>query len=413
MISGQIIDSISQKPINNVHIGSPGSNIGVISNTKGFFEMNVKSHPVVLEFSFIGYEGKKVAISSVKDTNFIVYLTPKTYELKEVNINENLDTYNSNIYKYSVLDYEFMGDSILVLQKRRSMGGQASLVLLNWNFDTLLYKRNLPKGTSKIFKDCLNSYHLISNDSAYQLAILVDSLALYQPFEIKWFHQIMGDCIFKKDGNLFFEFPIFQGYGHEIIYINVQSKTKNLFVKYVDKETFSNLVEDISEISSFYYLHHTINAATNDSATVKHIHNFNQESRFIKEIGVEPIKNTICFLKDTILYFNYYESKIQSYYQLEKPPVEVEIDNKTNSGWSPDLLIDCVDNKIYSVIKDKSDYQIFLLNTTDGIAEYLTKLSIFEGQQLKINSGFLYYLSFPSATAYQLRKLSRINLNKN
>jgi hypothetical protein len=410
-ISGQIIDSISQKTIKNVHIGSPGSNIGVISNTNGFFEMRVRSHPIVLEFSFIGYEAKKVTVSSENDTNFIVYLIPKTYELSEVNVNENSDTYNANIYKYSVLDYEFMGDSILLLQKRRSAGGRASLVLLNWNFDTLLYKRNLPKGISKIFKDCLNSYHLISNDSAYQIAIMGDSLALYQPFEINWFQQIMGGCIFKKEQNLFFEFPIYQGFGHEIVYINEETKKKNLFVRYVDKKQFERMVNDMSEISSYYYLHDAVNAATNDSATVKHIHYYDYHSRFLKEINDLPIKNAICLNKDTIHYFNFYESKIQSFSQLDQPPVEVEIDYKAQLGWSADLFTDAIDHKIYSLIKNKSDFIVYALNIKEGTTEYKTRISVFEGQNLKINNGYLYYLKNPSANSYQVKKLSRKKIN--
>jgi hypothetical protein len=303
-----------------------------------------------------------------------------------------------------------MGDSILLLQKKRSIGGKASLVLLNWNYDTLCYQKNLPKGITKIYKDCLNSYHLISNDSAYQIAFIENNITLFKPFEINWFNQVMGDCIFKKDGDIFFEFPIYQGFGHEIIYINEESKNKNLFVRYVDREQFERMVNDMSEISSYYYLHNAVNAATNDCTTIHHIHFYDYSSRFLKEINDLPIKNAICLNKDTIHYFNFYESKIQSFYQLDRPPLEVEIDYKAQLGWGADLLIDRAENKIYSVFKDKSDYLIYALNVKSGTVSYTTKISIFEGQNLKINGGYLYYLKNPSTNAYQVRKLSRIEL---
>lgn len=408
-ITGQVVDSINLVPLENVHITSPESQIGVVSSSSGKFELSISDLPITLSFSRLAYQETQIRIERKTDTNLEVKLIPHSYNLEEVTITDG-NTYNKNIHRFTVLDYDFKGDSILLLQKQRSLGGSPSLVVLNQQFDTLNYLQQLPKGIDKIYRDCLNTFHLVSKDSVYQINFRGGKITMHRPFEIKWFNQVMGDCIFKKDGDLFFEFPIYQGFGHKIIYINEESKNKNLFVRYVDKEQYERMVNDISEISSYYYLHNEVNASTNDSATIHHIHFFDYHSRFLKEINDLPIKNAICLNRDTIHYFNYYESKILSFSQIDSPPTEVEIDYKAQSGWGADLLIDRVENKIYSLIKDKSDYLIYALNIKRGIATYVTKISLFQGQNLKVNGGYLYYLKNPSTNAYQVRKLSRIEL---
>ncbi|OYT16287.1 MAG: hypothetical protein B7C24_08665 [Bacteroidetes bacterium 4572_77] len=190
-----------------------------------------------------------------------------------------------------------------------------------------MYKNDIPKGANRIFKDCLNSFHVLTKDSAYQIVLYHDYISLYEPYDIHWFNQTIEACLFKKDRNLFFEFSTYQGYGHEIIYIDEINKTRNIFTKYVDTESYSSLLEDISAISSYYFLHSVVNTSTNDSLTISHINNFNRENRYIRKFENQTIKNTIRLINDTIIYFNYYESKIQYFSNLTVPPIDIDYQN--------------------------------------------------------------------------------------
>ena len=411
IITGHVVDSLSQKPISNIHIISVKNNIGVITDDRGFFEMIIPITPITLEFSFVGYYTKRKRIHITSDTIIIVNLVSKTYELNEVAILSDNNTYNSQINNYTILDYDFIGDSVLVLQKRRSVGGIPSLVLLDRNYDTLLYNIDIPRGSNKIFKDCLNSYHITTKDSAYQIVFNYDSILFYQSLDIHWFYEILNNCLFKKGGDIFFEYPIYQGYGHEIIFINERNKIRNVFIKYVDTESLSSLAENISDISSYYYLHSVVNSSTNDSATISHIHNFNRDSRYVRDFENQPIENSICLVDDTIFYFNYYESKIQSFSSINNLPIEVDIDYQNMDGWGDNILIDQVTDKIYSMIKTKANYQVYLIDTDLGKLDYITKISIFNSENIKINNGFIYYLNRPNSSIYHVKKLSRIKID--
>lgn len=408
VLTGQVIDSLSGKSIEGVHISSKESQIGVITDEKGYFKLTFPETSVLLKISSIAYTTKHCLINSKEDSILIIKLSPKTYSLEEVSINTN--TYNKHQSRYSVLDYEFKGDSILVLQKKRSNRGYPSLVVLDWKFDTLMLKKKLPKDISKIFKDCLNSLHLVSNDSVYQIIFDGDSLNLYPPYERVWFDRIMGNCLFRKDGEIYFEISTYRGYGHEIISINEETKEKKLFVRYVDKQHLSRMKESISHISSYYFMHNIVNAATNDSAAVHHITFYDDESRFIKEIGDKPIENKICLNNDTISYLNYYESKIHNFTKHDQPLTEISIDYNPELGWGSQIIVDDNENIVYSIVKDRTSFKIFSINSQKGVTNFKTKLSVFDGNNLKVNNGYLYYLENRSKSNFHVRKLSRMKL---
>lgn len=409
LVTGYIIDSLSKEKKSNIHITATKNKQGTTSDEKGYFEMILASSPDTLHFSIVGFHSKTVCISSNQDTNIIVEMLPKVYKLKEVDITGENNTYNAQVNGFSILDYGFIGDSILILQRRRSSRGLPSLVLLDGDYDTIVYKNDLPKQSKMLFKDCLGTYHVITKDSAYQVSIVDGSLTLLAPYDKVWFRQVLGDCIFKKEDNLFFEFSIYNGFGHEVIYVN-NNHEKNLFVKYIDLESFSSLNENISDVSNDYYLHTSVKASTNDSLTIMHTRHFDDAARYISDFENIPIRNNICLFHDTIFYFNFYESKIQCFSDLINPPAELQLNEDNIKGWEGELVIDQIGGKLYSIEKTKTYYNIYTLDMENGEFDYCTRVSQFIGENLDINNGFVYYLTNPSTSRSSIAKLSRIKL---
>lgn len=61
-ITGQVVDSNNMKPLENVHITSPESQIGVVSSANGKFELSIMDLPVTLVFSRLAYQDKQIRI---------------------------------------------------------------------------------------------------------------------------------------------------------------------------------------------------------------------------------------------------------------------------------------------------------------------------------------------------------------
>jgi hypothetical protein len=91
--SGHVIDRRNQHPVPFANIGIPGKNTGTVSDSEGWFkiELNSDFDNDTLCISCIGFEQKKYSIRQLKsDTQntrrLIIELIHKTYNLEEVHI---------------------------------------------------------------------------------------------------------------------------------------------------------------------------------------------------------------------------------------------------------------------------------------------------------------------------------------
>jgi hypothetical protein len=87
VIKGTVLDNETKSPIGFAYLYFSGTFSGTQSDQKGDFELDVsKNVTIPLTISAIGYYSSTLTDFST-DKPHIVYMTPKTYQLKEVSIN--------------------------------------------------------------------------------------------------------------------------------------------------------------------------------------------------------------------------------------------------------------------------------------------------------------------------------------
>jgi len=67
-----VVTSQNKEPLPGVSITIPGTNLGTVTNSNGIFSLNVPSSARSLEFSYIGFKGRTVAIGSGNSMNIIL-----------------------------------------------------------------------------------------------------------------------------------------------------------------------------------------------------------------------------------------------------------------------------------------------------------------------------------------------------
>lgn len=84
--NGLVMDRETNEKLPFVHIGVKGKNIGVISDDKGQFKLDLSrvDNDESISFSIIGYKTTHLSKSSALKENLIVKLKPISYELKEI-----------------------------------------------------------------------------------------------------------------------------------------------------------------------------------------------------------------------------------------------------------------------------------------------------------------------------------------
>ncbi|VAW28437.1 hypothetical protein MNBD_BACTEROID07-1405 [hydrothermal vent metagenome] len=86
---GSVYDSATHQPVQYVNIGIAGQGIGTVSNDIGKFVLRIPSEKSgdSLTFSYIGYQSKKIKITSHSDGKPIaVLLKPKVVQLKQIEV---------------------------------------------------------------------------------------------------------------------------------------------------------------------------------------------------------------------------------------------------------------------------------------------------------------------------------------
>ncbi len=87
ILSGRILDAETKKPISYVNIGIPGSNIGTVSDSLGYFSFTYKDSKLndTLRISCIGYESKNINHADfIGKSNAEIFMNKIIYTLHEV-----------------------------------------------------------------------------------------------------------------------------------------------------------------------------------------------------------------------------------------------------------------------------------------------------------------------------------------
>ena len=85
LLKGRVVDVNSQLPLAFVSIGVQGTSVATSSDIEGRFKLDVPALPVVLTFSYVGYEPKSVVLTTGAEVALInISLKKKDITLKEV-----------------------------------------------------------------------------------------------------------------------------------------------------------------------------------------------------------------------------------------------------------------------------------------------------------------------------------------
>jgi len=408
-VKGFVFDNQNNHPLENVNILAVKTQHGTITDKNGFFEITLNYVPDTIKLSHINYNPAYLIIKTPKDTNTSVKLSKTIYTLEEISIKSEKDVYNKKS-DFTILDYNFIYKNLMVLLKKKtSVNIKTSLVILDEKFDTIVTSVNMPKNTKSIFKDCLNYYHILTNDSSYQLVLYNDSLSLMPPVDINHFYWTLGDCLFRINHNIYFKNISLYGYATQIYYINENTKKKKRFIKSIDTNKYSQFSTDIHDISSRYWGYNIPTAAVeNDSLLLENIRKYEHNYRFLKEIGDKPVQSYIFHNNDTIFFFDLTNQSIQFYSNSDSLINNIKIDWGESILRKSEIIEDVIQHKYYVIYRNSGLFNIYLINYQNGTLKPITNFSQMTHENIKINNNYIYFLYNNNSGYYKVKQLRKI-----
>jgi len=132
-----------------------------------------------------------------------IYLYPINITLKETVISSKTTQRILQSNAEYVVDYDFVGDNILVASYNGAFGRNAKLFLLDNDGDTLALTK-LPSQPLSLFKSCVGKYYCVCYGKFYPLTVDSGNLQLGEPYDIKYLPGLK-QCQAELNGNLFYK----------------------------------------------------------------------------------------------------------------------------------------------------------------------------------------------------------------
>jgi len=179
-IKGTVIDKHTKQAILNVHIYDEAGGKAVITDSLGYYQIDVAELPAFLSFSHISYHPKAKLVQFIPDNGLKIELTSKDFKINEVVVMADRVQEFLKKESFYVREMEFGDGFIWVIGYPDKNVMKPELRVLSLG-GTSLGKSNLKKAGS-LFKDAFGDVHMVYDDYLYQLYWDGDSIQEIYPF---------------------------------------------------------------------------------------------------------------------------------------------------------------------------------------------------------------------------------------
>jgi hypothetical protein len=395
---GFILNEETGIPIQNVNLLVRNTKSGTATNKEGEFKITLGKLPVFIDITCIGYKPLTIEVGEVLKKTVLIRLKPQVNQLESVTISDLKATVVFKDQDYSVLDYEIMGDNLLILvfryQLRRSV-----MLLLNPDGDTLAQVSlpELPPG--KLYKDAFGNVHYFSKKgTAFQCHYDETLARLYFPFHttVDSIQHMLGNFSFIMKKRLYFQEDFTHGLISNIGYYDMDQGKRHLQTRKNDK-----LISDYYR-DKYFFMNPSRPGDTCMHDTDERAYEFFSKT-----------KNRTRMYKtgdDRVAVFDFFNNTINivdaDWNLIKEVPISFHKEQQyafiaalTNSffpddtwKWSGKLLNDDVSGEVFASFKRHTEVRLSKIDLESGILanEYIIPLSFPE--KITVHGGNAYFL---------------------
>jgi hypothetical protein len=276
LLKGIVKDESTLRPVRDVNIKVYGTTKGTSTDKNGNFSIRLNKIPASLIITCIGYEIEYYDITDIPGISVEFLLSRKSYTLPEVDISSKQYSYLFKDKDYSVLDYEILGDNVLLLVFRYQLK-RSELVLVSGSGDTLAISKLPELPPASLYKDFLSNVHYFSKaGNAYQCYCFEknSSIEFIHKTTVDSLLTLVNPFIFQISDRLYFQENMANGFGTAIGFYEQGTKKKYIRQYFNEKK-----VSEYSDDQQFYARWNAFIAASSNVSG----ENINKDSRFYNQ----------------------------------------------------------------------------------------------------------------------------------
>jgi len=370
-ISGCVRDKNTGKGIKNVNVLEKNTNNCVKTNSIGLFKITIIQSSATIAFTHVSYFEKKVSVNN--DTNLFlqIELQTRTTNLKEVSINVQKPISITADLPLYVKDYDFYGDSILLLAYRDKHISTPELIVMNRKGKNI--SRTIISNPEKLYKDCLGNLHLIEKDNAFQIYLDSNGLNLIYPNKSDGYEVMLSPCVQELKEKYFLKSYAYNSQILNYYWSDLTSQKPSLFFTISDEKAIRRL-RDKNRLLSMQ--------GVTDA-----------DVRFEEMCFYAPLYAPLIKVNDTILIFNFVDEKIEFLNQQAEIIKAVPVKFQNDKKWKKQLFVDDVKNKVYTLFLIDGISKLYEINLQDGsIVNPISIPDFVYVENIKVHDGKIYFL---------------------
>lgn len=419
-IQGGVIDAQTKQPlekVNIINLANPTE--GTVTNQNGIFQFQINQVPTTLQISFIGYEAQNITIESPSEREFIIELIPTPTALPEIAVSSKRKVDTVFFKPYSVVDYVFLEDKILLLAHRNSIEKYTLIALDELTHQPIAevsLKTFYPKS---LLKHCTGEVFLVTNENVYEVKVGSSKIEFPKKIYIDDFYLIDHPCVLANEKFLYFARYFYQG----------QALRYHAFARTLTPEQQSGVAPTPTD--------------SLEKIEFPLIQNEDNIVRLIEEVGLRmpwsgdiwdenvmerlellrggdygltgimkifyPKLNAPIFQKgEELLIFNHRESALQFFDKKGEQGKSISIDYHQTRKWKKRIFFDDFQNRAYTSFNTRWGEKIQEIDLENGKLKTAIPIDFAFIEKPIVRNGFLYFLyknSWAGERRYVLHKM--------
>lgn len=392
IIEGQVFNE-EKEALPGANVIIPDLQIGTTTDEEGRFRLQLEAQSISLTVSFIGYNSSSIRISKQEllkkeEYKLKVILIPITQDIGTATVIGEKRTAVIEEPRESVLDFEFLGNDLVVLISDRR-GYRIQRYDEEMNRIGSMFLEDKPEG---FFKDCFDGVHLRYRYHVDELEVMGKSLGVRGSYSIRDFREILSPCIVSTDNDIYFRTTEMSN--QRITYFAKNRETK--------KSRILHVVEEVDKLAMIEGTREHIadlrkRLATESFATPSdraEIERDIQQYQWFDQVILSKMSYHPLFeYKDTLYVFDHFQNGLFVYDDQGNFLNEVNYDYHLNKEWAELVLMDEVNGRFYVDIAGRGISVLHLFDPQNGA--YEAKLAIDDHtfpEKMKIRNNRVWYI---------------------
>lgn len=403
-IQGLVLNSQTKEPLPNVNISKKSkTEDGSITNEEGFFQIKISELPTTLNFSFVGFETEFLEIKNTDKREFIIELQPTASALPEVSVSAKRKIDTVFFEPFSVVDYVFFENKILLLAHRNSIEKYSLIALdekTNKPIAEISLKNYYPKG---LLQHCTGEVFLITEKNVREIAIDSSGIIFPKKIFIGDFYLIDHPCVLANEKFLYFERYFYQGqalrYNAFVRDLNAQQKSGEAPISTDSLEKYEfPLIQNEKEIFRLIEelgLRKPWSGDLWEANLDEKILALQKSDYFLKGIMkvFYPKLNAPIFQKENeLIIFNHFENELQFFSQKGDSLRSIPIDYHQTRKWKKQILFDEIQHRAFTNFNTRWGEKIQEVDLEKGTLGTAIQIDFAYIEKPKVRNGYLYFL---------------------